>query len=67
MRATVDLVERLGERTLIYGRLANGQSITAEDKGDSQVKIGDEVALEVDGGAAHVFDAGGAGYHGTRA
>jgi multiple sugar transport system ATP-binding protein len=62
-RAKVDLVERLGERTLIYARLADGQPITAEDSGNSRVKIGDEVALKIDGSAAHVFDAEGAGYH----
>jgi multiple sugar transport system ATP-binding protein len=59
----VDLVERLGERTLIYARLSDGQPITAEDAGDSRVKIGDEVPIKIDGAAAHIFDANGAGYH----
>jgi multiple sugar transport system ATP-binding protein len=62
-KAKVELVERLGERTLVYARLGDGQSITAEAPGDSGVKIGDEVPLEIDGAAAHVFDASGAGYH----
>ena len=62
-KAKVELVERLGERTLVYARLANGQAITAEDSGDSRVRIGDEVRLKIDGAAAHVFDARGAGYH----
>ena len=61
--AKVELVERLGERTLVYARFPNGQAITAEDEGDSKVKIGDEVPLKIDGAAAHVFDADGAGYH----
>jgi multiple sugar transport system ATP-binding protein len=64
-KAKVELVERLGERTLLYARLRDGQSITAEDGGDSRVKIGDEVSLKIDGSAAHVFDADGSGYHGT--
>jgi multiple sugar transport system ATP-binding protein len=59
----VELVERLGERTLIYARLADGQAITAEDEGDSRVKIGDEVPLRIDGGAAHLFGPDGTGYH----
>jgi multiple sugar transport system ATP-binding protein len=59
----LDLVERLGERTLIYARLSDGQPITAEDAGDSRVKIGDEVPIKIDGAAAHIFDANGAGYH----
>ena len=63
----VDLVERLGERSLIYARLADGLPITAEDSGFTQVKIGDQVALKVDGAAAYVFDANGTGYHGIEA
>jgi len=61
--AKVELVERLGERTLVYARLANGQAITAEDEGDSKAKIGDEVPLKIDGAAAHVFDSEGTGHH----
>ncbi|HEU4705435.1 MAG TPA: ABC transporter ATP-binding protein [Sphingomicrobium sp.] len=63
-RAKVELVERLGERTLVYGRLANGQAITAEDEGNSKVKIGDEVGIAIDGAAAHLFGADGASHHG---
>ena len=62
-RATVELVERLGERSLIYARLANGQAITAEDEGNSRVKIGDQVGIRIDGSAGHVFGADGASYH----
>jgi multiple sugar transport system ATP-binding protein len=66
-KAKVELVERLGERTLIYARLGDGQPITAEDEGDSKVKIGDNVPLKIDGAAAHVFDSDGTGYHGVDA
>ena len=66
-KAKVELVERLGERTLVYARLSDGQPITAEDNGDSRLKIGDEIALRIDGAAAHLFDADGAGYHRTDA
>ncbi len=61
--AKVELVERLGERTLIYGKLADGQAITGEDVGTSQVKMGDTVGLVIDGGAAHLFGPDGAGHH----
>jgi multiple sugar transport system ATP-binding protein len=64
-KAKVELVERLGERTLIYARLGDGQAITAEDEGDSTLKIGDEIALKIEGAATHLFDAEGAGYHGA--
>ena len=62
-KAKVELVERLGERTLVYARLGDGQPITAEGEGDSKVKIGEAVSLEIDGAAAHVFDRSGTGYH----
>ncbi|MFN3726417.1 MAG: ABC transporter ATP-binding protein [Allosphingosinicella sp.] len=61
--AKVELVERLGERTLIYGKLADGQAITGEDVGTSQVKMGDTVGLVIDGSAAHLFGPDGAGHH----
>ncbi|HEX8217453.1 MAG TPA: ABC transporter ATP-binding protein [Allosphingosinicella sp.] len=62
-RAKVDLVERLGERTLVYARLKDGQAITAEDEGYSRVRIGDEIGLKLDGTSAHVFDPEGNGHH----
>ena len=63
----VELVERLGERSLVYARLADGLPITAEDSGFTRVKVGDQVGLKVDGAAAYVFDADGTGYHGVEA
>ena len=65
--AKVELVERLGERTLIYGRLADGQAITGEDRGGSTVRIGDTVNLAIDGHAAHLFAPDGSGHHADRA
>jgi multiple sugar transport system ATP-binding protein len=59
----VELVERLGDRTLVYAKLADGLELIALDEGNSQVKIGDRVGLKIDGGAAHLFDADGAGHH----
>ena len=63
VQAEAVLVERLGDRTLIYAKLADGQEITAEDKGGSPVRIGDKFGLALDGAAAHVFGPDGAGYH----
>ena len=63
VRASVDLVERLGDRTLIYATLSDGLAITAEDAGDSRVRIGDAVDLAIDGARAHLFDASGVGHH----
>ena len=61
--AEVLLVERLGERTLIYANLKDGQSITAEDVGTSSVKMGDTIGLRIDGAIAHLFGPDGAGHH----
>ena len=66
-KATVDLVERLGDRTVVYAHFSDGQPVTAEDEGDSRVKIGDVVPLKINGAAAHVFDSDGVGYHGAAA
>jgi multiple sugar transport system ATP-binding protein len=63
VRARVELVERLGDRTLVYGRLPGGQAITAEDEGNSRVAIGDDVGLRIDGAAAHIFGPDGTGHH----
>lgn len=62
-RAIVELVERLGERTLVYARLSDGLPITAEADGFSRIKIGDEISLRIIGAAAHIFGPDGKGYH----
>ena len=59
----VDVVERLGERTLIYTRLADGQQLVGSDSGDSRVSVGDRVALSFDSTKAHLFDASGRAWH----
>jgi multiple sugar transport system ATP-binding protein len=61
--AKVDLVERLGDRTLVYAHLSDGLAITAEDAGTSAVAMGDTVNLRIDGGSAHIFGPDGKGYH----
>ena len=38
IEAVADLVERLGERTLVYARLSDGTLITAHDGGNSKVQ-----------------------------
>ena len=61
--AEVILVERLGERSLVYAKLSDGTPITAEDEGTTALKPGDSVALAIDGAAAHLFGPDGTGYH----
>ena len=62
-QATVELVERLGERSLVYARLKDGSAITAEDSGTTAVRTGDVVGLRIDGTAAHLFGPDGTGHH----
>jgi len=54
--AKVEFVERLGDRTLVYLRLADGAAITAEDAGTSRAAMGDVVGLTL-AGPPHLFDA----------
>jgi len=64
LSAKVDIVERLGERTLVYCRLENGASVVANDHGKSRVAVNDVVHLHVEPAAVHLFDATGRAYHG---
>jgi multiple sugar transport system ATP-binding protein len=61
--AKVELVERLGERSIIYGRLKDGLAITGEDIGMTEVKVGDEVPLTIEAQRAHLFGPDGTGFH----
>ena len=60
---TVLVVERLGERTLLYGKLANGLDLVVEDSGRSMVRAGETVQVGFDEKALHVFDGAGRAYH----
>jgi multiple sugar transport system ATP-binding protein len=61
------LVERLGERTLVYARLSDGLEVTAQDEGGSRVRMGDQIGLRINGEAAHLFGPDGTGHHPERA
>ncbi len=61
--ATVELVERLGDRTFIYTRLRDGLEIIAHEAGFSAVRPADAVTLAINGAAAHIFTADGGAHH----
>lgn len=65
--ADVELVERLGDRTLVYARLEDGQEMTAQDIGTSNLRMGERIGLLIDGSAAHLFGPDGTGYHAAAA
>lgn len=61
--AEIILVERLGDRTFVYGKLSDGLEIIATDGGSSPIRLGDTVGLSIDGRTAHIFGTDGTGYH----
>ena len=63
--AEVILVERLGDRTFVYALLSDGLEVIATDSGDSRIKLGDKIGLNINGQAAHIFGPDGAGHHAT--
>jgi multiple sugar transport system ATP-binding protein len=56
---TATVVERLGDRTLVHVRLADGTQVVAQDGGKSAVRVGDAVGLTFDSAEAHLFDGKG--------
>lgn len=62
-RGKAGVIERLGERTLVYVHLDDGTVMIAQDRGTSTLKPGDTVGLNFNGNEAHVFDAKGVAYH----
>ncbi|AJY45390.1 ABC transporter ATP-binding protein [Martelella endophytica] len=62
-RATVGVVERLGERTLVYCTLSDGTELIAQDSGRSEARSGDTVSLVFDPTAVHLFDEKGTAWH----
>ncbi|MGE0503643.1 MAG: ABC transporter ATP-binding protein [Rhizobiaceae bacterium] len=60
---TATVVERLGERTLVHVRLADGTQVTAQDRGLSSVDAGATVRLQFDSSALHLFAADGSAWH----
>lgn len=58
-RATATVVERLGDRTLVYAKLSDGTQVIAQDGGKSAVKAGDTIGLSFDTAELHLFDGQG--------
>jgi multiple sugar transport system ATP-binding protein len=53
--ARVVVIERLGERTLIYADLRDSSTVVYDEPGDVRLSIGERVRLTFDGTAAHLF------------
>ena len=59
----VEVVERLGERTLLHVRLDDGTPVVAEADRDTALQAGARLRLGLDPTGLHVFDAEGLGHH----
>jgi multiple sugar transport system ATP-binding protein len=55
----VELVEALGAETLIYVSTTGGAQLTSRQSARTQLRAGDNVGVDVDAGAVHLFDAQG--------
>jgi multiple sugar transport system ATP-binding protein len=62
-RARTELVERLGDRTLAYVVLADGSTLVAQARRESDLAVGDEVSLTFETTPLQLFAADGKAYH----
>ncbi|EPE94227.1 ABC transporter ATP-binding protein [Rhizobium grahamii] len=61
--AKVGVVERLGDRTLLYCTLKDGTDVIAQDAGRCNVQPGDMVIISFDTSSVHLFDQEGKAHH----
>ena len=61
--ATADIVEYLGERTLVHARLRDGTLIVHDAGSASAVATGDLISLAISAEHIHLFEAGGRAHH----
>jgi multiple sugar transport system ATP-binding protein len=62
-KGKAEVVEQLGERTLVYVHLKDGTVVVAQDIGNSKVRAGDVVGLDLKSAGAHIFDGEGKAFH----
>ncbi len=53
--ARVDVIERLGNETIVYASLGTGETIVFEDRGVGRMRIGDTVTVGADARHGHLF------------
>jgi ABC-type sugar transport system ATPase subunit len=59
MRFAVDIVEQLGNETILYGHLVDGQSMTVRLSGQAKFSAGDEIAFDFAADRIIPFDSAG--------
>ena len=63
LKARTEVIERLGDRTLVHALMPDGSAIVAEDSGMSAVEHGDVVGLRIADARIHLFDETGRATH----
>ena len=63
VKAQVETIERLGDRSLVHARLADGSKVIGSDPGMTRVGHGDAISFNVDGPRLTVFDQSDRAYH----
>ena len=53
---TIDIIEKLGSDSIIYGRDKDGQSICYKESGNTKLEIGEIINISLDVDTLHIFD-----------
>ena len=53
---TIDIIEKLGADSIIYGKDKNGITICYKENGNTNLNIGDKINLSVSVDSIHLFD-----------
>ena len=59
LRGTVDVVEHLGNLSLVYLTLSTGEHVVVEARKDANLRFGQAISLGAPGGTIHVFGPNG--------
>ena len=53
---TIDIIEKLGSDSIIYGRDKEGQSVCYKESGNTKLEIGEIINISLDVDTLHIFD-----------
>jgi len=52
----IDIIEKLGSDSIIYGSNKNGESICYKESGNTKLGIGENINISINADNIHVFD-----------
>ena len=53
---SIDIIEKLGADSIIYGKDEDGVTICYKEKGNTKLNIGDKINLSIGADSIHLFD-----------